>query len=279
MYHACSSYYYVIYLIFLSIIAVSFVAFIGIVYGEFDNIIAVHNTISSFCSDPNEFGSRFLLTITAIIGPSLIALNVLAQSASNQPALEDGKFIATVVANLMLPMVGIWYTRGKGMTQNTYYELGPWKCPIWISEALHSIAALVWMFTETYLNVHFASELLFTSTFDTDHSKTSATVYFFFAVLTAVILFIFIAAQGIIFLLERKIDFTPSVAQQTSPHVLERKSSSRECAIKHQKTLLQINRSFYVVSFIAELITITAVATLSFISAIWRRDLYCTPFL
>ena len=280
----CSTRYYGIFLIFLSTISVSFLAFLAIIYSEFDNIIAIHNTISSYCSDPDGYGNRFLLTACAIIGPSLIALNILQQSVSSDNVLYNAQFILTMIVNINLPLVGIFYTRGKGLTANKYYALGPWKMPILISDTLHCTAALSWLLIQSSLNMVLASSLF--------HSSAHINItYLVFCILSLIILSVFLTAQGAIFLIERKINFNNFISAASST-ASSSPSSNLKCsgpipqnrndrvlAIKHQNLAIQVHRTLYIISFITEGLTIILVTVLALIGAILQRQINCSLFL
>ncbi|CAF0835059.1 unnamed protein product [Didymodactylos carnosus] len=63
--------------------------------------------------------------------------------------------------NMCFPLIGIFYTRGQGIVQNEYYQIGVTrKIPIYISEIIHGVTAVGWLFVTAYFNLQYGIVLI-----------------------------------------------------------------------------------------------------------------------
>ncbi|CAF1098040.1 unnamed protein product, partial [Didymodactylos carnosus] len=179
----------------LAVILVLTLVFLYEIYKQFSSVIRLHSTISSYCSDPRGFGNRFLLCITFLASYTLTNLvddeYSLAKLTASQ--LEDkGKYILQTGVNMILPLVGVFYTRGNGLVQNTSFNIGlNLKMPIIISELLHVFSGQLWVGVLTLLNIEYGMKLV-----AEDHKFAYA--YLICSVLTVVFEIIYILLQVVI---------------------------------------------------------------------------------
>jgi len=90
------------------------VPFLVLVCCKFSDVVSTHNTVSSYCASPKHYGNRFLLAFTCLIGGSMGCILV---EEFNSRTDNDWRFWPELIACLLLPLVGIFYT--EGMDPNT----------------------------------------------------------------------------------------------------------------------------------------------------------------
>lgn len=163
------------------------IAFLTMVIKKFRTIIQLHSTISSYCSDPRGFGNKFLVAITFLVGCNYTTLLLQENSSVEDPKYwNETMMIIQISANTILPLVGIFYTNGYGILNNTYYQFGDYKFPIQWSTFMHSFSALYWMIITITLNIIFAT------LYENDY-------YFTLCILSLVIFMMFIVCQALVF--------------------------------------------------------------------------------
>lgn len=170
----------------LSLGAILTLAFLSQVVHRFTSIIQLHSTISSYCSDPRGYGNRFLLCLTFLVAYNHINLLIQEQMIKQDDAWNQTYFYIQVIADFLLPLVGVCYTSSHGIVTNVEYEMGlGFSIPIVYSETIHSLSALGWMVITIVLNLVYGFE---------SNNQT----YSVFAVLSLIIFAVFINIQGII---------------------------------------------------------------------------------
>ncbi|CAF0970247.1 unnamed protein product [Didymodactylos carnosus] len=183
-------YYNYVSFVLLCAIIIPVTLFIIEIYQQFSIIIRLHSTISGYCSDPRGYGSRLLLCITFLIGYVLV--NLLIEEQQQQKNML--KFLLQSTVSMCLPLVGIFYTRGKGLARNEYFQFGiTRRIPIFISELIHVVAALGWVFVFTYFNLEYSISLLINK-----HYPKYDYVYFTLSCLVMLLTILFIIIQCII---------------------------------------------------------------------------------
>lgn len=162
------------------------VAFLFQIVHKFHSIIRLHSTISSYCSDPRGFGNRFLLCLTFLVAYNHVDLLIQEQILHPFDGWNRINFYLQMVADFLLPLVGVFYTSGHGMVINIYYELGPYvRFPILYSESIHSVCALGWMVITVVLNIEYGY-------------LAGSDSYFAVSIVQVLIFITFIVTQGII---------------------------------------------------------------------------------
>jgi hypothetical protein len=184
------------FVIIMGTLGLSLIPFVTFVIYHFKGIIVTnHSTISSFCADPNHFGNRFLLIVTATVGYNLLSLLAIERSSRDD---EDWRFLAQFIAAALFPLVGIFYTGGNGSVEHLNCGAKPFKkIPIKISNWIHMIAALCFVLLFSVTNTWYTHELVV-------ESNSNSALFIILAVLQDASLFIFLATQAIIKFAVRK---------------------------------------------------------------------------
>jgi len=113
--------------------------FLAVVLTNFQAIIQRYTTISAYAADPTSFANRLLSAVTFVAGYGLVFL-LLLEDFAGVPEIHGYGW--AVCSGLALPLVGVFYTDGRG--RFTKYPVGIWGIPyipIWVSTLIHTIAA------------------------------------------------------------------------------------------------------------------------------------------
>ena len=126
----------------LGVLLLAVVPFFVLVAFSFEEICREYDTVSSFCANPKKPGNRFLLITCTVIGCSL-AVIYSDEYNSNQDSTP--RFALRFLSACLMPLVGFFYTRNKLAKAPQYYDCGFAEMPIWISDAIHTACALLFL--------------------------------------------------------------------------------------------------------------------------------------
>jgi len=136
------------------------------------NEIMKYSTISAYCASPTSKQHRILLVLTALIGTSLACLHVEEYNSRDD---EDFRFWFELVASLLLPLIGVFYTTGdthnpegyvdvdidnKKYPVNKKFYLGSIEWEIWKSKLIHYIAAFSYIFVFGGCNLWYSVDII-----------------------------------------------------------------------------------------------------------------------
>ncbi len=138
----------------LAAVALMLGLFLITVIKKFDAIIERYSTISAYCTNPKQYGSRWLLLTTTLIAVSLAIAYVAAYNSVPSDISVSGsqvaRFILRLVAALMFPLVGLFYVSSE---EEESLDFGVFRVPIAVSAWIHMIAAMGYFLINSALNL------------------------------------------------------------------------------------------------------------------------------
>jgi hypothetical protein len=162
-------------------------------------------TISTFSSDPNAYpaASRFIITMTSLTGALLASLLI---EEYNSRCDGSWLFFVETGAAILFPLVGIFHTKGaRGSTFETYAVNNfcgkVCEIPLWFSDAVHTVAALTFMGTETACNLYYACTIYRKKSSGSQHAVRGITAC---AIISLISFVVMVVSQAVLYLCEEK---------------------------------------------------------------------------
>ncbi len=211
-----------IYLSFLLISLIPALVLAALIAARWQKILLTHNTLSSYCADATSNGhaNRALLAVTCLIAGALSGL-LIEEYNSRTP--HDMRLWLELSSALALPLVGLFPTSGAFDQKQKYFcAINCIRVPIGVSELIHSVAALYFLFVNGVLNMTYVLNLLALATAKDIPFSAIARFLFAMAVLSLLLLSLFLLAQGLIYGLRLRRSCSTSERQASRAAKVER---------------------------------------------------------
>lgn len=181
--------------VMIGAIIISLIVFLLTMIKKFDEIIERYNTISDYCTNPKQYGSRWLLFSTTLIAVSLSVAYVAAYnsvpSGESVSAAQVTRFILRLVAAFMFPLVGLFYVSSE---EEQALDFGICQVPIVVSGWIHMISAMSYFVINAALNLWDSIIMIETL----DPAAGTAWVLFSLSVIGVILLSSFVITQAVI---------------------------------------------------------------------------------